>query len=107
VNLGKISYLAGPRYTIARTSRVRIFAEGLFGGAHGFDSFFPSSGGLVPTANSFAMQFGGGMDVALRDGFGIRAIELDYVRTGLPNNDANSQNDLRIAFGVSYQFNKK
>lgn len=107
VNLGKISYLAGPRYTMARSSHVRIFGEGLFGGAHGFDSIFPVGGALVPTANSFAMQLGGGMDVSLHGGFGVRAIELDYVRTGLPNNGANTQNDFRVAFGVSYQFNRK
>jgi peptidoglycan-associated lipoprotein len=107
VNLGKISYLAGPRYTLARSSHVRIFGEGLFGGAHGFDSIFPVGGSLVPTANSFAMQLGGGMDVSLHRGFGVRAIELDYVRTGLPNNGANSQNDLRLAFGISYQFERK
>jgi hypothetical protein len=107
VNLGKITYLAGPRYTFARSSRVRIFGEGLFGGAHGFDSIFPAGGALVSTANSFAMQFGGGMDVSLHRGFGLRAIELDYVRTGLPNNGANTQNDLRLAFGISYQFDSK
>jgi peptidoglycan-associated lipoprotein len=106
VSLSKLSYLAGPRYTFAR-SRYQVFGEGLFGGAHGFDSIFPTTGGLTPTANSFAMQLGGGLDIALRRGFGIRAFELDYVRTALPNNGTNSQNDLRLAFGMSYHFSRK
>jgi peptidoglycan-associated lipoprotein len=106
VNLGKLSYLAGPRYTFGG-SRFQLFGEGLFGGAHGFDSMFPTKGGVVPTANSYAMQLGGGLDIPLRNGFGIRALELDYVRTALPNNGTNSQNDLRLAFGVFYHFKRK
>ena len=34
---------------------------------------------------------------------GVRVLELDFLRTSLPNNAANSQNDLRIAFGLSYR----
>ena len=107
VNLGKISYLAGPRYTFSRSSRVSLFGEGLFGGTHGFDSIFPTSSGLTPTANSYAIQLGGGTDIRVGGGFGLRALEVDYVRTGLPNNGANNQNDLRLAFGASYQFSRK
>ncbi len=106
VNLGKLSYLAGPRYTF-NTPHFAIFGEGLFGGAHGFDSIFPTSSGSTPTATSFAMQIGSGMDIPLHKGFGVRAFEIDYVRTGLPNNGSNTQNDLRLAFGLSYRFNRK
>jgi hypothetical protein len=106
VSISKLSYLAGPRYTFGR-SRFQVFGEGLFGGAHGFDSIFPTASGVMPTANSYAMQLGGGVDVPLRHGFGVRALELDYVRTALPNNGTNSQNDLRVAFGASYRFNRK
>jgi len=106
VDLGKLSYLAGPRYTF-NTPHVAIFGEGLFGGAHGFDSIFPVAGGSTPAANSFAMQIGGGMDIPLHKGFGIRAFEVDYVRTGLPNNGSNTQSDLRLAFGFSYHFGRK
>jgi hypothetical protein len=52
------------------------------------------------------MQLGGGVDVALSRGFGVRAIEVDYVRTSLPNNASNTQNDLKIAFGVTYHIGK-
>ena len=105
-NLGKLTYLVGPRYTFGG-SRVQVFGEGLFGGVHAFDSVFPATGGVTSSANSFAMQFGGGVDVPLRNGFGLRALELDYVRTGLANNGTNSQNDLRLGFGMSYRFKRR
>jgi outer membrane immunogenic protein len=106
VNLGKVTYLVGPRYT-HDFSRMQIFGESLFGGVHGFDGVFPAAAGTTSSANSYAIQLGGGLDIPLRNGFGIRAPEIDYVRTGLPNNGTNSQNDLRLAFGLSYHFNRK
>jgi outer membrane immunogenic protein len=106
VNLGKLSYLVGPRYTLGG-SRLQVFGQGLFGGVHAFDSIFPTAGGVVSTANSYAMQLGGGIDAPLRHGFGIRVVQLDYVRTALPNNGTNSQNDFRLGFGVSYKFKRK
>lgn len=50
------------------------------------------------------MQLGGGVNVALAKVYGLRVVELDYVHTNLPNNAANSQNDLRVAFGLSYRY---
>ena len=52
------------------------------------------------------MQAGGGLNVDLSGNFGLRALEVDYLRTTLPNGSANSQNDLRIAFGVIYRFGR-
>jgi hypothetical protein len=113
VDLSKLALMAGPRYTL-RTSRwtnrflhanhgTSIFGEALFGRVYGFNSIFPTSTGLTGSANSFSMQVGGGLDVALARGFGLRALEVDYVRTTLPNNVSNTQNDLRLSFGVSYR----
>jgi hypothetical protein len=34
----------------------------------------------------------------------VRLLEADYVRTQLPNNYSQSQNDVRLAFGVTYHF---
>jgi len=113
VGLSKVAYMFGPRYTF-NTSKysdrytkkhgTQVFGEALFGGVHAFNSVFPESGTVSPTANGFSMQLGGGLDVAIARGFSVRALELDYVHTNLPNNSANSQNDFRIAFGVSYRF---
>jgi hypothetical protein len=115
VDLSKLSVTAGPRYTVS-TSRytahllkkqpTRIFGEALFGGVHAFDSIFPESMGTTASAGSFSMQVGGGVDVGLGKGFGIRALEVDYVRSELPNVGSNTQNDLRLAFGISYHLGK-
>jgi outer membrane immunogenic protein len=105
-NLSKLTYLAGPRYTFGGP-HIQIFGEGLFGGVHAFDGIFPATGGVISTANSYAMQIGGGLDVPLQSGFGLRVLDVDYVRTALPNNGTNSQNDLRLSFGLSYHFNRK
>jgi hypothetical protein len=112
ISLGKFAYMFGPRYTV-NTSRytdrltkkygTQIFGEWLFGGVHAFDSAFPGATGVKTSANAFSMQLGGGLDVAMGHGFGIRALEMDYVHTALPNNASNSQNDLRIGFGISYR----
>jgi len=112
VNLGKVSFMAGPRYTFDTFRYTRnllgqhsthVFAEWLVGGVHGFDSVFPGSGGATSTAGAFATQLGVGTEIAIRRGFGIRPVELDFVHTSLPNNGANSQNDLRLAFGLFYR----
>lgn len=108
VKLGKYTVLAGPRYTgQTRLKPMRLFGEALFGFAHGFDALFPAGTGTAPAANAFAMQIGGGVNYQLQHGFGIRPLEMDYVHSTLPNNAANSQNDFRIAFGMSYRFKKE
>src|SRR5262249_45029141 len=83
-----------------------IFIEALFGIAHGFDSFFPASSGVESSANSFSFQVGGGINMSLTKHLGLRALEADYVRTALPNGADNTQNDLRLAFGITYRLSK-
>jgi hypothetical protein len=112
VELSRISFVAGPRYTLNtgrwtnRWLRSRhpasIFGEALFGGVHAFDGVFPTRSGLTSSANSVAMQFGGGVNIVLVKKLGLRAVEVDYLRTTLPNNGNSTQNDLRLAIGVTY-----
>jgi hypothetical protein len=114
VNLDKFSLMAGPRYTfqtarwteryLGRTHESNVFAETLFGIARGFNGVFPTSTGVTSSADSVAAQIGGGFNVGVTRGLGIRALEIDYVHTGLPNNGSNSQNHLRLAIGASYHF---
>jgi outer membrane immunogenic protein len=111
VDLSKLTYVAGPRFTfnasrLVKSHRSQIFGEALFGGAHGFDSVFPAAGAPTPTANSFAMQIGGGLDVSLPKHFGLRVLDIDYVRTSLPNNGSNTQDDLRLGFGLVWHIAK-
>ncbi len=109
VGLSQIAVMAGPRYTrsLPGLHRTQLFAEGLFGGIHAFDSVFPGSTETTSSAGGFSMQLGGGVNVRVAHGVSIRALEIDYVHTNLPNNNADSQNDLRLAFGVSYRFGRR
>jgi hypothetical protein len=110
LNLGKFSFMIGPRYTFdifrnkVKKRGTRVFGEWLLGGVHGFDSVFPGPNGSTFSAGAFSTQLGIGSDIAIRRGFGVRLFEVDYVHTTLPNNGSNSQNDLRLAFGLSYRF---
>jgi hypothetical protein len=112
VNFGKVAYMAGPRYTYSisryadksfKNHATQVFVEFLAGGVHGFDSVFPATSGITTSASAFSMQIGGGADVAIKRGFAMRVLELDFVHTSLPNNAANSQNDFRMGFGISYR----
>jgi outer membrane immunogenic protein len=108
VDFSKVSYMGGPRYTHSGwrradvPGRLQIFGEGLFGAVHALSGAFPSGGGVVGTANSFAFEAGGGVNVLFTRSMSVRVLEVDYVRTQLPNGYANTQNDLRLAVGVSY-----
>jgi hypothetical protein len=111
VGLGKIAFMAGPRYSFdamrGKPHHPQLFAEWLFGGVHAFDSAFPGTSATSATASSFSTQAGGGVNVAFAKGLGIRLFEIDYVHTSLPNNAANSQNDLRLAAGATYRFGRR
>lgn len=111
--LNKVDYVAGPRYSFAipyrhfeRMKKSRLFVEALAGAVHATNGIFPEAGSSESSATSYALQLGGGDDLALRSRFGLRLFEADYVRSGLPNNGSNSQNDVRFATGFYYKFGK-
>jgi hypothetical protein len=76
----------------------------------------PIVGGFsVPldSSNSFAMAFGGGMDIGISRHFAIRAAQVDYIRTnfntldsltGLTTGTSTSQNNFRYSGGVIWRF---
>jgi hypothetical protein len=81
---------------------IKPFVQGLVGYAHGFDSAFPDKAGFIqPTANSFALLAGVGLDVKYRRHLSFRAIQVDYGYTRLPNLAHNDQNLLRISSGIT------
>lgn len=105
VDVHKLSFLAGPRYTFSlrgggesRTGS-HAFIESLFGLGHAYKGVFPASGGVTSSATSAAIQMGGGYDIGVSDRLGLRLFEADWVHTSFPNGAANVQNDLRIAIG--------
>ena len=62
----------------------------------------PCSERMANSAGSFALEAGGGLNLLLSKSFGVRLLEANYVRTSLPNNFSNSQNDMRLAFGMTW-----
>jgi hypothetical protein len=111
VDVNKISYMGGPRYTYTAlanhtgavpTPHYQIFGQGLFGGTHGFNGLYPTSTSPTSSANAFALEAGGGFNYYFTRNWGLRVFEIDYVRTQLPNHAANVQNDLHLSFGITY-----
>ena len=98
------TYTAGPRLLFS-AGKFHPFAQVLFGLAHGSGSQFPQSNNtLTPSANSFAFDLGGGFDYALRKRLSVRFLQVDYLRTSLPNNTTNWQNNLRLSGGLTVHF---
>jgi hypothetical protein len=62
--------------------------------------------GVPGTAQSegttFTVGSSGGSGVLFSRRLGVRLLEADYIRTELPNSYSNTQNDLRLAVGLSY-----
>jgi hypothetical protein len=95
----------GPRYLWSPAHhRCSFFGHALVGEANGFDSVFPGVGSATSSANSLALQVGGGLDLAIKHRLLLRAFEADWLRTELPNADTNVQNNIRLAAGVVVRF---
>jgi len=95
--LSLVSFTAGPRFSFLFRRRFVPFAQGLFGVAHGFDSYFPVAAGPTGAATDFAMNAGGGLDVQIARHLGILPIEADYFFTQLPNGVNGAENNLRLS----------
>jgi hypothetical protein len=98
--LSLVSFTAGPRFSFSFHRRFAPFAQGLFGAAHGFNSYFPVTSGPTGAATDFAMIAGGGFDVRIARRVAIRPIEVDYLLTRLPNGINGAQNNLRLSAGI-------
>jgi hypothetical protein len=94
---------AGPRFMLPGR-KLPSFAQALFGFAHGSGSAFPQNNTLVSSANSFALDLGAGADYSLDKRLTVRLLQLDYLRTSLPNVTTNWQNNLRIGAGLTLHF---
>jgi len=114
VDVNKVAFTAGPRYTYtawkghaAATDpidprRLQIFGQGLFGYVHGFNGAYPAAGGVTSSAGSLAIEAGGGLNLFFTRKLGVRLLQAEYVRSALPNNASNTQNDIRLSFGLVY-----
>jgi outer membrane protein OmpA-like peptidoglycan-associated protein len=97
------TFTAGPRFSHG-FHRFTPFGEVLVGGAHGSNSYFPSTASSNPSASTFAVSTGGGLDIGLTPRFSIRALDLQYLRTSFPNGVNNEQNQLMIGAGLVIKF---
>jgi outer membrane immunogenic protein len=100
--LSLLSGMGGVRLRAPNHTRFQPFAQALFGGVHGFDSYFPAPVGKLPTSydTSFALAVGGGLDVTISRHIWIRALKADYNYSSLRNLEGNNQNQLRIGAGI-------
>jgi outer membrane protein OmpA-like peptidoglycan-associated protein len=102
-DLTLLTFAAGPK--IHKTfGRLDPFGQVLVGGAHGSDSYFPTGTTSSPTAASFEVQAGGGLDYLISEHFSAR-IKGQYLKTMLPNGTNNEQNELIAGAGIVYRFN--
>jgi opacity protein-like surface antigen len=105
VGLSLLTGLGGLRMRIPNHTRFQPYGEGLFGGVHGFDSYFPARLGKLPTSydTSFALAVGGGLDIAVSRHIWIRAIQADYHYSELRNLQGDRQNQFRLGAGVVFR----
>ncbi|HLL70648.1 MAG TPA: hypothetical protein VK363_04395 [Pyrinomonadaceae bacterium] len=98
-------FLGGVQFKSRRAqSRVAPFAHVLAGGAlfRGFAVSRTQAGNtfLIDDAESFAMAFGGGLDVRAGKHFDIRVFQADYLPTFF---GSTRQDNLRLSFGVVFR----
>jgi outer membrane immunogenic protein len=107
--LSLVSGMGGLRLRVPTHTRFQPFAQALFGGVHGFNSYFPVPVGKIPTSydTSYAMAVGGGLDVAVSRHIWIRALKADYNYSALRNLQGNNQNQLRIGAGILFRVGQR
>ena len=90
------TYTVGPVLT-ARLPVVQPFVHALFGGLT-----LSGNGSNVGSDTGFAMLLGGGLDVGLRKGIGIRILQADWLSTRFSGNTLNR--NMRVSAGIVVKF---
>jgi hypothetical protein len=85
---------------------MRVFGQALVGAAHGFDSLFPQhkTNTTTSSANAFAFDAGGGVEIPLNKFIAVRPAQVDYLYTTFPNAVNGWQNNLRVGGGLVLRF---
>lgn len=99
--LSTITLLAGPRFT-QPVRRASVSVQTLFGAVRGFDADFVTGANRADTSTAFAFAAGGFVDVPLTRTLSLRAVQLDYLQTQLPNGADNRQGGFRVGAGVVF-----
>lgn len=106
------TFLVGPQYSFRKLPHVTPFVHALVGTAHGvIDTFAVEPGGVCPglcsgpfvgrAENAFAMAFGVGFDVKLRDHIWIRPVQADYIQQNFTGSAVHSP---RVSTGIVFRF---
>jgi hypothetical protein len=93
VNSSVYTYTVGPVLT-ARLPVVQPFVHALFGGA--------TTNIEGASDNAFAMFLGGGLDIGLRKGIGLRLVQADWVMTKFGGQTQEHQG--RVSAGIVIKF---
>ena len=101
-NITIFNYLFGPRYTRRMRSRFVPYGQILLGGAKEDVNFE-----FTINRQSFGLLAGGGVTAPLKNRFRLTLGEVDWIHTRIPNAINNSQNDIRIATGVTFNLSRE
>jgi outer membrane immunogenic protein len=101
-NITIFNYLFGPRYTRRMKSRFVPYGQILLGGAKEDVNFQ-----FTINRQSFGLLAGGGVTTRLKGRFGLTLGEVDWIHTRIPNAVNNSQNDIRVATGVTFNLSRE
>jgi hypothetical protein len=99
--LSEITLLAGPRYTVP-LHHASVSAHALFGAVRGFDADFVVRTNHADTSTNFAMAVGGALELSLSRHFSLRAAEVDFLQTSLPNGAGDRQRSVRVGAGIVF-----
>jgi len=111
IDVHQASFLVGPRYTYnyghitpsAWNRHVGTFVEAKVGYTFATSGLFPISGTtLTNHAAALTYSGGGGINLHIYHRFDIRALQVDYVQSHLPNGGTNQQNNLRFSAGINF-----
>lgn len=100
--LSTITLLAGPRYTLP-LHRVSVFTQFLAGAVRGFDADFQTGTTHADTSTAFAFALAGALDVPVTPRFAVRAAQVEYLQSNLPNGVDNRQRNVRLGAGIVYR----
>lgn len=102
------TFLAGPQFTLRKSSRLQPFGRVMFGGAHQRIESSASQNGVpasvLSTTTGFAFGPGGGIDVRVSNRIAIRTT-ADYIRAYLGGGEPG--NHIRIGVGLDFRINQK
>jgi hypothetical protein len=100
--------MGGARYTFHIAAKnphaFDLYGELLGGGVFASNSLFPGPSGASSSANSGALQAGGGANIRLTRSIALRLLEADFITTQLPNSTNNRQYDVRFSNGIVFRF---